>query len=52
MEITGVAIEGSTVTLTYLSYDMEYTIVFTYENGTLSSDLGAMWGKLTLTKQA
>ena len=52
MEITGVAIEDSTVTLTYLSYDMEYTIVFTYENGTLSSDLGAMWGKLTLTKQA
>ena len=52
MEITGIAIEGSTVTLTYLSYDMEYTIVFTYENGTLSSDLGAMWGKLTLTKQA
>ncbi len=50
MEITGVAIEGNTVTVTYLSYSMEYTIVFTYEDGVLSSDSGAMWGELTLEK--
>lgn len=45
-----VTIDGTTVTFTYISYNTEYTIVFTYENGTLSSEKGAMWGSLTLTK--
>lgn len=45
-----VTIDGTTVTFTYISYNTEYTIVFTYENGTLSSEQGAMWGSLTLTK--
>ena len=51
MDITAVTVNGNTVTVTYLSYTMEYEIVFTYENGVMTSDMGAMWGALTVEKK-
>ena len=47
-----ITIDGETVTLAYVSYSTDYTIVFTYADGTLTSTQGAMWGTLTLTKKA
>ncbi len=51
MDIIATEISGNTVTVKYISYTMEYEIVFTYEAGTMTSDLGAMWGALTVEKQ-
>ena len=50
LEITEVAVNGNEVVMTYLSYAMEYTMTFTYEDGKLVTSQGAMWGSLTLEK--
>ena len=46
-----ITVDGETITLAYVSYATDYTIVFTYADGTLTSAQGAMWGTLTLTKK-
>ena len=53
-DITAVTIDGATVTVSTITTG-EYggstqDVVFTYADGTLSSDKGLMWGTLTLTK--
>ena len=50
MVITALTITDDKVVLTYESYSMEYTIEFTYQDGLLVSELGAMWGSLTLER--
>ena len=50
MVISKTVVNGSSVVITYASYGMDYTIEFTYAEGVLSSNQGAMWGTLTLSK--
>lgn len=51
LTITALTVEGNNVILAVTdSYSMEYTIEFTYQDGSLVSSKGLMWGSLTLVK--
>ena len=44
-----ITLDGTTVTVAYQSYGMDYTLTLTYADGTLSGG-GVMWGTLTLNR--
>ncbi len=48
--ITGIKIDGASVTVLYVENDNEKQLVFIYENGTLTTNSGIFTGTLTLTR--
>ncbi|MBQ3572632.1 MAG: InlB B-repeat-containing protein, partial [Clostridia bacterium] len=49
-EITSIVINGNKVTLSAIIETMEYSIEFTYADGVMNSNMGFVWGTLTVEK--
>ena len=49
-EITSIVINGNKVTLSAVIATMDYTIEFTYADGVMTSDMGFVWGAITVEK--
>ncbi len=48
--VTAIAINGNKVTLSAVVETMDYSIVFTYADGVMTSDMGFVWGTLTVER--